>query len=341
MRALPPDRDSQLRHAFSLSDADQIAMLTAQFGEREGIEQAVMRPAVCERRPLVGRLYEDGNALVYEPPSLGGSATQLGVDDSRLTVLVLHSLSWKARRYKDKDGRYANNLRDSLAKVEPYQGLFTVPLGMPLKDWTPDYLERLIPRIFEFVPKIGLYQDGNTAHLFEAERYPLATCGKSVANVAYWTDIPDDTDPERCLSCVLNCRRFLYSFDAWIRIRPADINEACREWFRARLDGRFWTDPSAPRERPASATSAVTNETPVAKDEDDLDAFEKAARRTLHGEKAIPPTSGGVAEAPKPTQSPQSTGAVLAQLVLLEDRDPKTFVAIMGLLRAFLTVGGA
>jgi hypothetical protein len=34
-------------------------------------------------------------------------------------------------------------------------------------------------------------------------------------------------------------------------------------------------------------------------DDDDLDAFEKAARRALHGEKNIPPTSATPAETPQ------------------------------------------
>jgi hypothetical protein len=260
---LPPDRDPVLRAAIGLDKAAQLTQLWSMFGEpsRPVTQCPDDHGTFTHYGAQIGTTPTGGLSycpVLFEPPEVDGDATTI-------TAVVEHERL--KRRKTPRAPKEVAKLQRHIDQWLPFRGTHVFSITHPPATWGDDHLLWLGRRLAGFLPP--------AEHPLEPVVMKICTWGRAIEVEVY-------RERERASAWSVSCH-----------LSKRDLLDTVVEFARADRDPGYFESPIgadaivAPAAEPLPLLRVAAED----EDDDDLDAIEKAARRRLHGDKTIPPTS--------------------------------------------------
>jgi hypothetical protein len=268
---MPPDHDRSIPQ----SRRDQIEALGKMFGDSLPTSQPTARRfgtltfGAPVFRPQPGTLDEtrrEGQLFwLWHLPA------PMRLDAHVLQVSIRHHALTGSRRAKTRTT--CAELRKRIATLGGHLGVYDVPIDTPPSHWKREAVKDIVRLMATLLPAPG---NADTSAAVDVETYRRHS---KIEVTQYGAD---------------GTRQFVAT------VQLTQPPPALLEWTAAygwQADDKYTHhdliefDALTPKRPTPGDESAHVREDDLCGDDDDLDAFEKAARRTLHGERAVPNTS--------------------------------------------------
>ncbi len=303
MNPLPPDRDTDLRHAISLDADQQIQVIRHMFGDTAPPAKRTQTAHRSANRRKSA--FTHVGADIGDPTPAGGfryrpHRIDLPIVNSQATELHFQVTYERIERSQTPRAQTEiARLQKHIAVGLPYRGIHRVPLRTPPGQWTIAHIDWVTRLMASYLPPV----ESDRRQTIDLTTYNWSDLQLIISRVG-------DNHGFR-VACVLSRMGLSQAIEDF-HIRPGHGSLTLGDEPLALIP-----EPLAGTVPPAVLPRRGTRRKEEEDEDDDLTDIERACRQRLHGDRDVPPSSVGADR-----NDPRHLSLVFAELYVRCRKDP-------------------